>query len=90
VRVFEWNGTRLHAKTAVADGRWARVGLMNLNIASWLGVALLYRSYTLRREGKRERGGHRGQAMSRRATVEKVTHRSSRSTMFKNFARQID
>jgi cardiolipin synthase len=27
----------LHAKTAVADGRWARVGSSNLNIASWLG-----------------------------------------------------
>src|SRR4051794_23299653 len=27
----------IHAKTAVADGRWARVGSTNLNIASWLG-----------------------------------------------------
>jgi cardiolipin synthase A/B len=36
VRVFEWNGTMLHAKTAVADGRWARVGSTNLNLASWL------------------------------------------------------
>ena len=26
VRIFEWNGTMIHAKTAVADGRWARVG----------------------------------------------------------------
>jgi len=37
VRVFEWNGTMLHAKTAVADSKWARVGSTNLNIASWLG-----------------------------------------------------
>ena len=37
VRVFEWNGSMLHAKTAVADGRWARVGSSNLNIASWMG-----------------------------------------------------
>ena len=37
VRVFEWNGSMLHAKTAVADGRWARVGSSNLNMASWLG-----------------------------------------------------
>jgi cardiolipin synthase len=37
VRVFEWNGTMLHAKTAVADSTWARVGSTNLNIASWLG-----------------------------------------------------
>ncbi|HEX5305945.1 MAG TPA: phospholipase D-like domain-containing protein, partial [Dyella sp.] len=37
VRVFEWNGSMIHAKTAVADGQWARVGSSNLNIASWLG-----------------------------------------------------
>ena len=27
----------MHAKTAVADGRWARVGSTNLNVASWFG-----------------------------------------------------
>ncbi len=37
VRVFEWNGSMLHAKTAVADGQWARVGSTNLNLASWVG-----------------------------------------------------
>jgi cardiolipin synthase len=37
VRVFEWNGSMMHAKTAVADGHWARVGSTNLNIASWFG-----------------------------------------------------
>jgi cardiolipin synthase len=37
IRVFEWNGSMLHAKTAVADGRWARIGSSNLNVASWLG-----------------------------------------------------
>ena len=37
VRVFEWNGSMLHAKTGVVDGRWARVGSSNLNIASWMG-----------------------------------------------------
>ena len=36
VRVFEWNGSMLHAKTAVADCRWSRVGSSNLNISSWL------------------------------------------------------
>lgn len=36
VRVFEWNGAMLHAKTAVADSRWARVGSSNLNLASWI------------------------------------------------------
>jgi cardiolipin synthase A/B len=35
IRVYEWNGSMLHAKTAVVDGRWARVGSTNLNIASW-------------------------------------------------------
>jgi cardiolipin synthase A/B len=37
IRVFEWNGSMLHAKSAVADSRWGRVGSTNLNIASWLG-----------------------------------------------------
>ena len=37
VRVFEWNGSMLHAKTAVTDSRWARVGSTNLNLTSWLG-----------------------------------------------------
>ncbi len=37
IRIFEWNGSMLHAKTAVADGRWGRVGSSNLNLASWLG-----------------------------------------------------
>jgi cardiolipin synthase len=36
IRVFEWNGPMLHAKTAVADARWARVGSTNLNLASWM------------------------------------------------------
>ena len=37
IRVYEWNGSMIHAKTAVADSRWARVGSSNLNVASWLG-----------------------------------------------------
>jgi len=37
VRIFEWNGPMLHAKTAVADSRWARIGSTNLNISSWFG-----------------------------------------------------
>jgi cardiolipin synthase len=36
VRVFEWNGVMMHAKTAVADGFWARVGSTNLNLVSWV------------------------------------------------------
>jgi cardiolipin synthase len=37
VRIFEWNGSMMHAKTAVVDGRWSRVGSSNLNLASFLG-----------------------------------------------------
>lgn len=37
IRVFEWDGPMVHAKTAVADGFWARVGSTNLNLASWIG-----------------------------------------------------
>jgi len=36
VKIYEWNGPMLHAKTAVIDGFWSRVGSTNLNIASWL------------------------------------------------------
>ena len=39
VRIFEWNGPMLHAKTAVVDGCWSRVGSTNLNISSWVGNA---------------------------------------------------
>jgi len=37
IRVFEWRGSMMHAKTAVTDDRWARVGSSNLNVASWIG-----------------------------------------------------
>lgn len=37
VRIFEWQGSMIHAKTAVADGVWCRVGSSNLNAASLLG-----------------------------------------------------
>ena len=37
IRVFEWNGPMMHAKTAVFDGKYSRVGSTNLNVASWFG-----------------------------------------------------
>jgi len=37
VRVFEWLGPMIHAKTLVADRLWARVGSSNLNVSSLLG-----------------------------------------------------
>src|SRR5262249_44910684 len=36
IRVFEWKGPMLHAKTAVCDGLWGRAGSTNLNVVSWL------------------------------------------------------
>jgi cardiolipin synthase len=36
VQVFEWSGSMLHAKTAISDDHWARVGSTNLNFASFL------------------------------------------------------
>ena len=37
VRIFEWDGPMLHAKTIVADGAWCRVGSSNLNSSSLMG-----------------------------------------------------
>jgi cardiolipin synthase A/B len=37
VRIFEWGGPMIHAKTAVVDTYWCRVGSSNLNAASLLG-----------------------------------------------------
>jgi cardiolipin synthase len=37
VRIYEWEGPILHAKSAVADGRWTRIGSSNLNPSSLLG-----------------------------------------------------
>lgn len=37
VRIFEWGGPMLHAKTTVTDATWARIGSTNLNWSSLLG-----------------------------------------------------
>jgi cardiolipin synthase len=37
VRLFEWQGPMIHAKTSVVDGVWCRVGSSNLNSASLMG-----------------------------------------------------
>jgi cardiolipin synthase len=39
VRIWEWQGEMMHAKTAVVDGRWVRVGSTDFNP---LGVAINY------------------------------------------------
>jgi cardiolipin synthase len=39
VRIWEWRGTMMHAKTQVVDGRWLRVGSTDFNP---LGVAINY------------------------------------------------
>ncbi len=36
VRVFEWRGPMLHAKTTLVDRRWTRIGSSNLNVSSLL------------------------------------------------------
>ncbi|HEX7336434.1 MAG TPA: phospholipase D-like domain-containing protein [Gemmatimonadales bacterium] len=37
VRIYEWEGPMLHAKTIVSDERWVRIGSSNLNPSSLLG-----------------------------------------------------
>ena len=37
VRIYEWDGPMLHAKTITCDGRWVRIGSSNLNPSSLLG-----------------------------------------------------
>ncbi len=39
VRIWEWKGSMMHAKTSVVDGRWVRVGSTDFNP---LGVAINY------------------------------------------------
>lgn len=39
VRIWEWKGDMMHAKTSVVDGRWVRVGSTDFNA---LGVAINY------------------------------------------------
>jgi cardiolipin synthase len=39
VRIWEWKGEMMHAKTSVVDGRWVRVGSTDFNL---LGVAINY------------------------------------------------
>jgi cardiolipin synthase len=37
VRIYEWDGSMLHAKTIMSDHRWVRIGSSNLNPSSLLG-----------------------------------------------------
>ena len=37
VRIYEWDGPMLHAKTIVCDHHWVRIGSSNLNPSSLLG-----------------------------------------------------
>ena len=39
VRIWEWSGEMMHAKTSVVDGRWTRVGSTDFNP---LGIAINY------------------------------------------------
>ena len=56
VRIFEWQGPMMHAKTSVVDGLWCRVGSSNLNSASLMGnweldVGVLDRDLAMQLEG---------------------------------------
>lgn len=56
VRIFEWQGPMIHAKTSVVDGTWCRVGSSNLNSASLMGnweldVGVLDRGLAAQLEG---------------------------------------
>jgi cardiolipin synthase len=49
VRIYEYGGLMMHAKTSVADGFWGRVGSTNLNVSSLLAnweVDLLAEDYS--------------------------------------------
>lgn len=37
IRIYEWEGPMLHAKTAIVDANWVRIGSSNLNASSLLG-----------------------------------------------------
>jgi cardiolipin synthase len=56
IRIFEWQGPMIHAKTMVADGLWSRIGSSNMNSASLLGnweidVGVLGADLALQMEG---------------------------------------
>jgi cardiolipin synthase len=75
VRLFEWEGPMIHAKTAVADGIWSRVGSSNMNLASLLGnweldVAILDRGFATEMERLFERDLGR----SAEVTLNRIMH----------------
>ncbi len=37
MRIFEWEGPMIHAKTMVSDARWTRIGTSNINLSSLVG-----------------------------------------------------
>jgi cardiolipin synthase A/B len=49
VRIWEWQGEMMHAKTSVIDGRWVRVGSTDFNP---LGVAINYELDAVIEDGK--------------------------------------
>jgi cardiolipin synthase len=62
VRIFEYGGPMMHAKTHVVDGKFSRVGSTNLNVsgllANWVGGGPHGRGSLLRRpDGRDVRGG---------------------------------
>jgi len=60
LRIFEWKGPMIHAKSLVADGRWTRIGTSNINLSSLVG------NYELDVLIEDERLGHAMEAQFRR------------------------
>jgi cardiolipin synthase len=71
-RLMAGGGTLLLILTALF-ALFPRVLVYPMSIVfAWFGVALLYRSYRLHREGKRKKGAARERAAARRVPKEKV------------------
>jgi cardiolipin synthase len=71
VRIYEWGGPILHAKSMVVDGRWTRIGSSNLNPSSLFGnweldVLVDDLEFAARVEGRFRRDVDRSAEVSRR------------------------
>ncbi|MBS1241223.1 MAG: phospholipase, partial [Gemmatimonadetes bacterium] len=78
VRIFEWRGSMLHAKSVVADGRWVRIGSTNLNLSS------LIANYELDILIENEAFAQQMEAQFRRDLDHSVEVRYSRRPLFRD------
>ena len=66
VRIWEWRGEMMHAKTTVVDGRWTRVGSTDFNP---LGIAINFELDAIVEDPARRRG-RRGDVRERPQPLE--------------------